>query len=101
MAGLILFLIIILLPIIWMIATYNTLVALRNHISESWSDVDTELQRRYELIPNLVEAVKAMPGMSAKRWKKSSNSETSVRRIAEVCSISQARRINWSAGSNV
>lgn len=50
--------ILILLPIIYVIATYNTLVALRNHISESWSDVDTELQRRYELIPNLVETVK-------------------------------------------
>ncbi|MDZ8119557.1 LemA family protein [Pontiella agarivorans] len=52
------FLLISLIPVIWAIATYNTLVALRNHISESWSDVDTELQRRYELIPNLVETVK-------------------------------------------
>lgn len=58
MPALIIVLIIILLPIIYVIATYNSLVALRNHISESWSDVDTELQRRYELIPNLVETVK-------------------------------------------
>ncbi|WP_372795611.1 LemA family protein [Pontiella sp.] len=56
--GLIVLVIVLLLPVIWMIATYNTLVALRNHIAESWSDVDTELQRRYELIPNLVETVK-------------------------------------------
>ena len=56
--GLIILIIIVLLPIIYVIATYNTLVALRNHISESWSDVDTELQRRYELIPNLVATVK-------------------------------------------
>jgi LemA protein len=34
------------------------LVALRNHITEAWSDVDTELKRRYDLIPNLVETVK-------------------------------------------
>jgi LemA protein len=33
-------------------------VSLRNHISESWSDVDTELKRRYDLIPNLVATVK-------------------------------------------
>jgi LemA protein len=39
-------------------ATYNSLVVLRNHIPESWSNVDTELMRRYELIPNLVAAVK-------------------------------------------
>lgn len=41
------------------VAQYNGLVALRNHIAESWSDIDTELKRRYELIPNLVETVKA------------------------------------------
>lgn len=37
---------------------YNALVALRNHIAEAWSNVDTELKRRYELIPNLVATVK-------------------------------------------
>ena len=50
--------VILLLPLIYGVATYNTLVALRNHISEAWSNVDTELKRRYELIPNLVETVK-------------------------------------------
>ena len=42
----------------WLILTYNTLIRYRNHVSESWSDVDTELQRRYDLIPNLVSTVK-------------------------------------------
>ena len=37
---------------------YNSLVSLRNYIAESWSNVDTELKRRYDLIPNLVAAVK-------------------------------------------
>jgi len=50
--------VILLLPLIFVITTYNTLVALKNHISEAWSDVDTELKRRYDLIPNLVETVK-------------------------------------------
>ncbi len=49
---------IVLPPVVFVVATYNTLVALRNHIGESWADVDTELKRRYELIPNLVETVK-------------------------------------------
>lgn len=39
-------------------ATYNRLVHLRNVARESWRDVDTELQRRYDLIPNLVSTVK-------------------------------------------
>jgi len=47
-----------LLPAIYVILTYNALVALRNHIRDAWSNIDTELKRRYELIPNLVATVK-------------------------------------------
>jgi len=49
---------IILLPVVFVIAQYNALVALKNYIRESWSNVDTELKRRYDLIPNLVAVVK-------------------------------------------
>ena len=49
---------VILLPAIWFIATYNALIRTRNHCRESWADIDTELRRRYDLIPNLVETVK-------------------------------------------
>ncbi|MAE60333.1 MAG: hypothetical protein CMJ49_03140, partial [Planctomycetaceae bacterium] len=48
----------VLLPLVWLIATYNGLVRLRQHVRESWSGIDTELRRRYDLIPNLVETVK-------------------------------------------
>ncbi|HKI70708.1 MAG TPA: LemA family protein [Verrucomicrobiae bacterium] len=48
----------ILLPAIYVLLQYNSLVALRNYIRESWSNVDTELKRRYDLIPNLVSVVK-------------------------------------------
>ena len=46
------------LPVIYVVVQYNALVALQNYIRESWSDVDTELKRRYDLIPNLVATVK-------------------------------------------
>jgi LemA protein len=49
---------IILVVAIYVTSIYNALVRLRNHISDAWSNVDTELLRRYELIPNLVAAVK-------------------------------------------
>jgi LemA protein len=48
----------IVLFILWIAFMYNGLVRGRNHCTESWSNVDTELKRRYDLIPNLVEAVK-------------------------------------------
>jgi LemA protein len=58
MAALIVIAVALLLPVIWFVVQYNSLVALRNFIAESWSNVDTELKRRYELIPNLVATVK-------------------------------------------
>jgi len=44
--------------VVWAIATVNRFVRLRQHMRESWSDIDVELKRRYDLIPNLVETVK-------------------------------------------
>jgi LemA protein len=50
--------VVIAVPLIWFAATYNRLVRTRQHMSESWHDIDVELKRRYDLIPNLVETVK-------------------------------------------
>jgi len=55
---LILIVVVLLLPVIYVVLTYNTLVALGNHIRDAWSNIDTELKRRYDLIPNLVATVK-------------------------------------------
>src|SRR5688572_30994745 len=49
---------VLLVPLVWLIANYNRMARLRQHIKESWSGIDVELKRRYELIPNLVETVK-------------------------------------------
>jgi LemA protein len=48
----------VLLFFVWLIASFNRFVQLRQHIRESWADIDVELKRRYDLIPNLVETVK-------------------------------------------
>ena len=50
--------IVVLVPLIWWITIYNRFVRLKHGIKESWADIDVELKRRYELIPNLVETVK-------------------------------------------
>lgn len=44
--------------VIWAIAVFNSLVRLVNRTKEAWSDIDVQLKRRYDLIPNLVETVK-------------------------------------------
>lgn len=43
---------------LWLMATYNSLVHLRNIKDEGWSGIDVQLKRRFDLIPNLIEAVK-------------------------------------------
>ncbi len=50
--------VVLVLSLVWFIANYNRFVRLQNHLKESWSDIDVELKRRYELIPNLVATVK-------------------------------------------
>lgn len=49
---------VVLLPLLWVIGTFNGLIRLRNHVRESFSDIDTELKRRHDLIPNMVATVK-------------------------------------------
>jgi LemA protein len=52
------FIILIVVPLIIIVVIYNKLVTLRNRTKEAWADVDVQLKRRYDLIPNLVETVK-------------------------------------------
>ena len=47
-----------LLAIFWAIGVYNTLVKGRNEVRNAWSQIDVQLKRRYDLIPNLIETVK-------------------------------------------
>lgn len=51
-------LIIIVAIVLWLIGVFNSLVVLKNRAKEAWSDIDVQLKRRYDLIPNLVETVK-------------------------------------------
>jgi len=46
------------LIIVWGVVAYNRLVRLRNQVDASWAQIDVQLKRRYDLIPNLVETVK-------------------------------------------
>ena len=50
--------VVIVLLVLWLVATYNGLIQSRNIVKNAWSQIDVQLQRRFDLIPNLVEAVK-------------------------------------------
>ncbi len=49
---------IVVLILLWAVLTYNGLVRLKNRAKEAWADIDVQLKRRYDLIPNLIETVK-------------------------------------------
>ena len=44
--------------VLWVIAVFNGLIRLKNRTDEAWSDIDVQLKRRHDLIPNLIETVK-------------------------------------------
>ncbi|MCW2950634.1 MAG: hypothetical protein JWN41_1647 [Thermoleophilia bacterium] len=49
---------VVVIVVLWAVATYNSLVSRRNRVDESWSGIDVQLKRRHDLIPNLIETVK-------------------------------------------
>ena len=51
--------VVVVLLALYAIVTYNGLVGLRNRIENAWAQIDVQLKRRYDLIPNLVETAKA------------------------------------------
>jgi LemA protein len=55
---------------IGLIAVYNGLVVLRNRVKEAWSDIDVQLKRRYDLIPNLIETVKGYASHESETFEK-------------------------------
>jgi LemA protein len=59
MSGGLIFLGLALVLVIWIVAIYNGLVELRNRVKNGFAQIDVQLQRRYDLIPNLVETAKA------------------------------------------
>lgn len=58
MSGLLIFFVIVGLLIFFIVGMYNSLIRLRNQVKNAWSQIDVQLKRRHDLIPNLVETAK-------------------------------------------
>ena len=63
-------LLILALLLVFVVGIYNSLIKLKNKCDEAWADIDTQLKRRYDLIPNLVETVKGYAGHEAQTLEK-------------------------------
>ena len=83
-----------------LVAIFNKLIRLRQNVRESWSAIDTELKRRYDLIPNLVEAVKGyathekstLEGVVAARNAAVSNNGSPAQQVATENALTAAVR---------
>lgn len=69
--------------VVWGLGAYNGFVRLRNLIQESWRQVDVELNRRYELIPNLVETVRAYAAHERNTLSEITSLRTQAQSIAQ------------------
>lgn len=62
--------------LLWVVAIYNGLITFRNRTKEAWSDIDVQLKRRYDLIPNLVETVKGYAAHERELFQKVTEART-------------------------
>ncbi|MBZ9572529.1 LemA family protein [Patescibacteria group bacterium] len=72
----VIFWIILAIIIFWLISTYNRLITFRNRAKEAWADIDVQLRRRYDLIPNLVETVKGYAAHEKEVFEKVTEART-------------------------
>ncbi len=62
--------VVVVLGLLWLVGAYNGLVRLRNHVQNAWAQIDVQLKRRWDLIPNLVETVKGYTKHEAETLQK-------------------------------
>ncbi len=86
----IILLIIIVLAIIWAIGMYNGLIRLKNRVDEAWSDIDVQLKRRYDLIPNLVSTVKGYAAHEKEVFEKVTEARTQAMNAGSAQEKAQA-----------
>jgi len=78
--------------IIWLIAIFNSLIRLRTRTNESWADIDVQLKRRYDLIPNLMETVKGYVTHEKETLQKVTEARTKAMGAGGVAEKGQAEK---------
>ena len=84
---LILILVVAAMALMWVIASFNGMVVLRNRVHNAWSEIDVQLKRRHDLIPNLIESVRGY--MQHERSTFESLTQARVRAISAGNNVQQ------------
>ena len=72
---------------------YNSLVNLRNRVSEAWSDIDVQLKRRYDLIPNLISTVKGYAAHESGVFEKVTTARANAMQAGNAAEKAQAENM--------
>ncbi len=81
---------IIVLIVVWIIGMYNGLVRLRNQVKNAWSQIDVQLKRRHDLIPNLVETAKGYMKHERETFESITKARTQAMQAQGVAEASKA-----------
>ena len=84
---------IIILLALWIAGTYNGLVKLKNRAKEAWADIDVQLKRRYDLIPNLVEIVKGYAAHEKEVFERVTEARSNAMKAETMKEKAQAENI--------
>ena len=85
--------VIVLLLVVWAIAIYNGLVRARNRVDNSWAQIEVQLKRRHDLIPNLVETVKGYASHERGTFEAVTEARTAAQRAEGPAATAQAEGI--------
>jgi len=83
----------VLITVFWLIGVYNGLISRKNRTDEAWSDIDVQLKRRYDLIPNLVETVKGYASHETGLFEKVTQARASAMQAQSPEDKSQAENM--------
>jgi len=83
--------------ILYIIGVFNSLIRLKNRVKEAWADIDVQLKRRYDLIPNLIETVKGYMSHESEVFQKVTEARTKA--ISATGAESKAQAENMLSGA--
>jgi LemA protein len=89
----IILLVVVVVIVLYVIATYNRLVILRNRIENAWSQIDVQLKRRTDLIPNLVETVKGYASHEKEVFQKVTEARSALMKAEGVKDQAEANNM--------
>lgn len=81
------------IALLWLALTYNGFVTLVNRAKEAWSDIDVQLKRRYDLIPNLVETVKGYAAHESQAFENVTKARAAAMGASSVADHAQAENM--------